>query len=168
MNITASHRSSDHRSRQCHRSAFTLVEMVAVMVIIAVLSAMAVPRFGNSIALHSVDGAARRIAAEWDLARRIAMTKSQSKTIRLTNGTDPGYSLVGVPNPDHKAKTYSVSFAKDCHGVERVSYDFGGDLDLIFDMYGVPDSAGQLVIRLGAHQRTIAIDAQTGRASVSE
>jgi type II secretory pathway pseudopilin PulG len=139
-----------------------------VIAIIGILSAMAIPRFGNSIMLRSVDGAARRIAADFELARRHAMTASVAQTVRLQNGTDPGYTLVGLQHLDHPTQPYLVSFAQDCHGVALVSYNVGGDLELVFDMYGVPDSAGQLVIRAGSHQRTISIDAQTGRASVSE
>ncbi|MFH0980184.1 MAG: prepilin-type N-terminal cleavage/methylation domain-containing protein [Planctomycetota bacterium] len=148
--------------------AFSLVELALVIAIIAILSAVAIPRFANSITLQSVDGAARRIAADFELARGHAMTASVSQTVRLHGGSDPGYTLVSLQHPDHPLQPYTVSLAKDCNGAERVSYDFGGDLELVYDMYGVPDSAGQFLIRVGAHYRTITVDVQTGRASVSE
>jgi|CXWL01.1.fsa_nt_gi prepilin-type N-terminal cleavage/methylation domain-containing protein len=160
-----------HRNRSA-RPGFSMVELFCVVVIIGILSAMAVPRFGNSIALHSADAAARRIAADIELARRHALTTSTSQTVRLQSGKLANYTLVGVPHPNHPRQPYTVSLAKDCYGVGLESYDVGGDLELVFDMYGVPDSAGQLVIRIGAHTRTIAIDAKTGRtmfdASVSQ
>jgi prepilin-type N-terminal cleavage/methylation domain-containing protein len=148
--------------------AFSLLEISIVLAIIGVLAAIAVPRFGNSITKQSADGAARRIAADLELARRTAINKSTAQTFRLLDGSAPGYTLVGLPHRDRPTETYSVSFAHDCYGAARVSYNFGGDLDLIFDMYGVPDSAAQLVVRVGAQQRTIVVDAQSGRASVSE
>jgi hypothetical protein len=52
--------------------------------------------------------------------------------------------------------------------VRLVSYDFGGDLELVFDIYGVPDSAAKLSIRAGPHECGITIDAQTGSVSVIE
>ncbi|MEK7391029.1 MAG: prepilin-type N-terminal cleavage/methylation domain-containing protein, partial [Fibrobacterota bacterium] len=147
------------------RPGFSIVELVCVVVIIGILSTMAIPRFGNSIALHSADAAARRIGADLELARRRAMTTSVSQTVRLQSGKLANYTLVGFPNPNHPRQPYTVSLAKDCYGVELESYNVGGDLDLVFDMYGVPDSAGQIVIRIGAHTRTIAIDAGNGRTS---
>ena len=46
-----------------YRPIFAAVVSI-VIVIVGILSAMAIPRFGSSIANQSVDSAARRIAAE--------------------------------------------------------------------------------------------------------
>jgi hypothetical protein len=84
------------------------------------------------------------------------------------SGADPGYMLVGTPHPDRPTETYFVSLRRDCNGGEPVAQDFNGDSDLVFDMYGVPDSSAQIVIRAGAHKRTIDVDAFTGAVHVSE
>lgn len=147
---------------------FTLVELVLVLAIIGLLSSMAVPRFGESVARQSADGAARRIAADLAYARRHAMAASTSQVFRVTKTANPIYELVGLRHPDHPSKSYVVYFDADCHGATLDSYDFGGDSDLIFDMYGVPDSAATIVILIGSQQRMITVDAQTGAATISE
>jgi prepilin-type N-terminal cleavage/methylation domain-containing protein len=146
---------------------FSLSEFVAVITIIAIISALVVPRFANSVALRRVDGAARRIAADLELARKHAMTASVSQQVQFVGGSDPGYTVTGYADMDRSAQEYVVTQALDLHGVEAVSVDFGGDLVIIFDMYGKPDSDGSVVIQAGSHSRTITLDAETGRASIS-
>ncbi len=156
------------RARCVASRAFSLIELASVVVIIAIISAVAIPRFGNSIALRRVEGAALRIAADLELARQHAMTASTDQEVRFLGGKNPGYTLVGLTHPDHPDQEYAVSQADDLNEAEGVSIDFGGDLVLIFDMYGKPDSGGTVEIRVGDHYRTITLDAETGRASISE
>jgi type II secretory pathway pseudopilin PulG len=148
--------------------AFTLFEMVTVATIIVIISAMAIPRFGNSIALRRVEGAAQRIAADLELAQRHAMTASTSQEVRFVAGNSPAYRLVGLSHPDHPDQEYAVSQADDLNGAEGVAIDFGGDLVVNFDMYGKPDSGGTVEIRVGNKFRTITLDAETGLPSISE
>ncbi len=145
--------------------AFSLVELVLVIAIIGVVSAVVVPRFVNSINRRSVEGAARRLAADLKLARRQAMATSASQTFHA-DGT--GYSLIGMHHLDHPDRAYRVELGRDCDGTAWVSVDIGGNPDLIFDMYGVPNSAATFVIRAGGCSRTITVDQSTGRVEIQE
>lgn len=138
-----------------------------MLAILSIVSAIAIPRYGNSIALHRVEAAARRIAADLDLARNHAMNASAPQEVQFNAANDPGYTLVGLAHLDHPVDEYTVSADRDLDGAEGVSIDFGGDLSVIFDIYGKPDSGGTVQIRVGAHNRTITLDAETGRASIS-
>ncbi len=42
----------------------------------------------------------------------------------------------------------------------------GGDVQLIFDGYGVPDSGGLITVQVGDATRTVAINPDTGSAEV--
>ncbi len=138
------------------------MELVVVMAIIAMLAAVALPRFGSSLTLQKADAAARRITADLTLARRNAMATSTPRTILLTTGANATYELVGMKHPDFQTRAYIVYLADDCYGAELVSYDFGGDKELVFDMYGVPDTGARLALRVGDSVRRIDVDADTG------
>jgi hypothetical protein len=47
-----------------------------------------------------------------------------------------------------------------------VTADFGGEAQMSFDGYGVPNRGGTLTLRAGSVQRTIAVDATSGRARI--
>jgi prepilin-type N-terminal cleavage/methylation domain-containing protein len=150
------------------RCAFSLIEVLVVLAIIGFLAGIAVPRVSNSIDSHGVDRAARRVAADLEFARQHAMSTSSTQTVRFLKGDDPGYWLVGLSHPDHSQLEYIVSFASDCHGAELDSVDFSGDLQFTFDMYGVPNTGGSVIIHVGRHYRTISVEAEIGRVSVSQ
>ncbi len=150
------------RCRSCR--GFSLAEVVCVLVIIGTLAAIAAPRFGNSIALQHVEAASRRVIVDLAFAQRLARTADASRTVRFDPSADV-YTLIGVTDPDHAAQEYGVSLAEEPYSVEMISADFGGDLDVIFDLFGVPDSGGSVEVRVGNHVRTITVDADTGKAT---
>ena len=135
-----------------------------VFVVMATLVSMAAPRLSNSIALQRVEAAARRIVVDHALAQRQARSSNASQTVLFKPGTHE-YSLVGMPHPDHPGLEYKVLLAEEPYGASIVSANFGGDADIIFDVFGVPDSGGSVVIQVGNHVRTVTVDAITGRAT---
>ncbi len=141
-----------------------MVEVVLVIVIIATLAAVAVPRFSNTLARQRVEAAARRIVADLALAQRRARTTNASQTVRFTLGTHE-YTLIGMPHPDHPSSAYEVLLSEEPYRASIVSADFGEDLEIIFDVFGVPDSSGSVVISVGNHVRTVTVEAVTGRAA---
>lgn len=78
-----------HRCRRPAR-AFTLYEVLIVLVIASVLAALAVPGFQESIRRNRLQAAAQSLATSFSLARSEAIKLTQSVTIAANagNGTD--------------------------------------------------------------------------------
>lgn len=147
------------------RAGFTLVELITVMAIIGILTVIAIPRFGNSLAYHRAAMTADRIAADLALAHRQACRGSASQTATFDVAAD-SYVLSGVRHLDRSGSEYTVKLSAEPYSAVLVVVDFGGDAEIVFDGYGVPDSGGSVVVQVGAHQRTISVDPDTGRVSV--
>jgi type IV fimbrial biogenesis protein FimT len=71
---------------------FTLVEVLIVLVIAAVLAAMAVPGFQESIRRNRLQAAAERLATSWSLARSEAIKLTQPVTISANGGPATNWS----------------------------------------------------------------------------
>lgn len=158
----------DHKILVRSRSCFTLVELITVVAIIAILAAMAIPRFGDSVARQRADAAARRIAADLELARKHAIHASVSQTVRFNPKPENDYILQDMQDLDHPDQDYRVDLSAEPYTATLVSADFAGSTQVIFDIYGKPDSGGTVRIEVGKHYRTVTLDAETGRTSISE
>ena len=141
--------------------------MLTVLVIIGVLAAMALPRFSSAMANHRADVAATRVAASLDLARRHARNTGTAQSVRF-NVAANGYILPSVKDLAHPALAYAVRLADPPYESAIVNAEFGGDTELIFDGYGVPDSGGSVTIQSGRIQKIISVDAQTGKTTITE
>ena len=147
-----------------HR-AFSLVELLVVMAVIGIMLAIAVPRYAVSATRYRLDAAARRIVSDLSLAqsRARATSKSQPVLFSVAAGT---YQMTGMAALDRSSGDYAVTLAGDPYRVTLVSADFGGQASVTFDGYGSPTRGGTIVIQAGGAQRTITVDASTGKAAV--
>ena len=149
----------------------SLLELVMVLLIIGVLSGIAIPRYGRSLARHRLDVAAERIVRDLEYARRAAIDSSTSRTVRFAPAIDT-YSIDGVADLRHGDGVYTVELAAEPYKVVLVSttLDAAGADDIqaiIFDGFGHPDSGGTITIDLGGETRTITVDPDTGKPTRS-
>lgn len=149
------------------RGAFTIVEAFFVMVILAILSAIAVPRYAGFVGNQQLEGAARRLTADLSLAQRQARRSSASQAVTF-DVANSKYQLVGMKHPDHPSQPFEICLKDEPYHARIVSASFGGDATLVFDGFGAPDTAGQVVIAVGAHQKTISVDVETGRPTEAD
>lgn len=152
-----------HRTQ--HRAtlttAFTLVEMLLVLVLIGMVSSLVVPRYANVIAQQQVDATARRIIMDLERARTDARFSSTAREVNFFP-VDNYYVIPNTPDPDHPMTTeYRVDVDQEPYLANLVSAQFGGDANVLFDGYGEPDSGGTVVVQVGKYLRTITFNGGT-------
>ncbi|HEX7009246.1 MAG TPA: GspH/FimT family pseudopilin [Phycisphaeraceae bacterium] len=146
-----------------HGDGWSLLELVLVMAILAVISAIAVPRFAAAQANYRAQCAARRLAADLELARAVARQTSRACTARL-DLTRHTLTLEGPPWPSKQPHVTRLS--EPPYEARILKADLGGDTTLTFDGLGQPDSSGTIVVGAGDASCTVHLDASTGRASI--
>lgn len=145
--------------------AFSLLELVLVSAIVAILAAIAVPRYGNASNRHRLDLAARRVAADLRLAQSQAKTSSSSCTVVFSTTTDQ-YELKNLPAPDGISGNYRVVLSSEPYKVDLLSASFDGSAQIIFNGWGLPNSGGQVIVAMGSPQKKVIVDGGTGQISI--
>ena len=156
-------RTPDRRRRR----AFSLIELVLVVAAIAVMSAIAIPRYSGAIARYRVNMAARRVVADLALARAAARSSGAGQVVSFATPAD-GYTMTGLAAPDGRTGDYVVRLADDPYRVTVASAAFSTAeppaQSVRFTRFGVPESGGVIVLRSGSVERTVLLDPVTGRA----
>ena len=162
-----------HRKRQTeilHLQAFTLAEVLVVLVILAILAAVIIPSAVGSSDLTAVS-AAKMVAADLQYAQNEAITAqgditvsfdAAAKTYELRNASQ----LLIHPM---KHTDYVVNFGSQ-EGFDRleiVSADFNGASEVTFDETGAPDNAGSVTLRVGSCVYRVDVAVATGKITVT-
>lgn len=150
--------------RLAARRAFTLVELVLVLAIMATLAALAIPRYANAIANSRLNSAAQRVAADIALAQATARTTGSRQTITFTLATSR-YTLSANTDLAASANPYTVDLTADPYRATLATASFAGSTTLTFDPFGFPLATGSVAVRVGTAQKTVTV-AANGRTSI--
>ncbi len=153
-------------SSDTRRAAFTLIELGAVVMIVAIMAGIAVPRYARFLTRQRADAAAGRVMADLMLAQRQAKMTGTPQTVTFDISRDT-YELLGMTDPDHPGRSYVVTLSGGGYDSALVTVDFGGDTEVIFDGFGVPDSGGTVSVGSPNYQVAVVLDGQTGKAARS-
>lgn len=147
------------------RAAYTLIELVIVLLIMGILAGAAAPTYFASLDTFQVEAAAKRVAADLRYARREARSSAASRTVTFTTGDDQ-YSLAGVTAFNRRQASYDVDLSDAGYPATIVSTAFMGD-SLTFDIHGSPSEIGSVVLTSGLVTRNVLVS-QTGDISITE
>lgn len=143
-----------------------MADLVITVLIIGILAATGAPSFIDALGRFRVENAAKRVAADLRLAMREAEASSASRTVQFNVPQAHVYTLLGVQNLNHVGLPYEVDLMASPYSASLVSVNFGGDATVVFDGYGVADSGGTLVVESGGYQKTVTLDAASGKVEI--
>jgi prepilin-type N-terminal cleavage/methylation domain-containing protein len=139
------------------RSGFSYIELVIVVLIISILSAVAAPRYLNALENTRVDAIVKRVVADMQIAKRRAQLTSKNQTVTFLV-SENRYEIVGMNDLDHPNQSYGYRLGANDGKAKLISANFGGSSDLGFDIYGRPANTGTIVIDISGSNHTITIE----------
>lgn len=158
------HKTSAHSATT--RCAFSLIELMMTLTVMAIVAAIAIPRVANMMRRERLNQAGRRLCADIQLARVQAIRDKANTTVSFSPATKV-YLVNGQKGNRVSTETYRVqlSRAKGAE-VDLVSADFGsGVTDLVFTKFGVPVTGGTIVISDGREKQILTVSASSGRVT---
>jgi type II secretion system protein H len=150
------------RSRS--RRAFTIIELVIVLLIMGIMTAVATPKFFDSLLFHRVESAARRVKADLELARTQARLTSASQSVTFANSV---YTLSNTNSLDRPGIIYSVDLKKQPYSLDSATPNFSNAVTVSFDGYGTPSSGGTVVLVAKSHSCTVTLNGTTGDVTIT-
>ncbi len=165
------------------RNAFTLIELLIVVVVLGILTLAALPS-SDAAAEQEADAAARMIEADVAYARSLAVARPDQRVLLVVDGINNNYALktkapaaandtaVTLDHPT-TGKPYVVQFgatgSPPVRSVRLYAEDLGGDSTLVFDPSGGTDQDASAFVQLSAGnaRREIKISPQAGKVTTS-
>lgn len=141
-------------------SAFSMMELIVVMMIMSIVAAVAAPTFYRSLQYHRLESAARRLKQDLEYLQATARTRSISLecefdglTYMIGSGTLQGLDRGG---------DYTVDLAVAPYDVESVVADLDGETSIEFNGYGEAAHDATITLGIGGETRTVDVLAATG------
>jgi type II secretion system protein H len=134
----------------------SLVELILVIALVAIVSAVAAPRYAASASNYRSASAAKRLAADLEMARQMARFNGTTVTVTFSASAHQ-YDMTGVRSLTANSNTYTVYLLREPYRTSFTTLDLGGDTTLVFDRYGVPDSAFSIVLGAGGFSKTVSM-----------
>ena len=156
------------------RRAFTLIELVLVMAIVADLAAITTPRFAAATTRYRAEAAARRVRDDLARARTYAKITGASYTVTFDAAAatysfpvpPAKYNVPAQPGAGLPGDPVTVSIGGEPYNAAITAVDFASAAAVTFNGYGAPSSGGTVTVQVGDTTQTVTLDGQTGEVTV--
>ena len=160
------------------RGAFTLIELIIVVVIISIAALTAIPMMSSAAGMQ-IRSAANMITADLEYAKSMAISRAQNFSVVFDAGAETyriedQYGNV-LPHPVKKGFDYIIDFQNDgrLDKVDIVSVNFDTTSEVKFDYLGSPYNGndnplnnGVVNLQAGGTTTTVTVEPVTGFISV--
>lgn len=146
--------------------AYTLIELVAVLAIVAVMVTIAAPRFSNSTQHYRAALAAKEIASVIHQVRTASKAGRRPATIEFDTSSSV-ITVTGVPDPLTQSDPYTIDLTSDPYRCTFTKVDIASSDTLSIDGWGVLSDDGIIEITAGSVTRQVTVSAVTGNAEVT-
>jgi prepilin-type N-terminal cleavage/methylation domain-containing protein len=130
---------------------FSLLELVLVIVIIATIAGIALPRMSSSTNISRADQAMDRIEATLNKAREMARSRSTSVSVRFRTSSERLKIIIGGSTVEKIFLESSPYYA------DMTAASFGTDKYIIYNGFGMQDTGGTASIAVGSAKRTLTV-----------
>lgn len=160
------HLGKRERTRSVDRSAFTIVELMIVVLILAIISINVAPSFITAVGRRSVMAAASRVKLDLEQAKLRAKTRTTAQSV-IFAPTLHAYFIPGLAPTEHHQSVYRVDLNQP-YVAQLVSAEFAnvGDTDIEFNAFGIPDSSGLITLQAGRYRQTVSVANESGRVEL--
>ncbi len=159
-------------------SAFTLVEVVVVMVILTIIVLAGVTIPFSSIKANKLIAAADKLAFDLRYAQQLAISKQVDCGVSFNPNANTYFvyanNTSNIVNSPYIATQLIVDYNsdRDFQGIDLAGTSFGNKVS--FDFMGIPrdssgnplSAAGNISLQYGGHQKVVTIEANTGKIKV--
>jgi len=140
------------------RRAFTLLEVVMVLIIMSITAAMAVPRYVGFMTKNRLEAAMNRVQADLEAAREKAKHTGLCQAVTFDTITHT-YTI----GEWKQLPTQTVNLAAEPYNARITKAVFNTDSTIVFDGFGEPDSTGSLTVQVGAYSQDLTIGLSLSR-----
>ena len=141
-----------------------MIELVIVILIMGIMTALTAPTFYDSLLFHRVESAARRVKADLELARTQARLTSTNRTVTFVNSK---YTISNTKSLDNANYVYTVDLKLEPYSLDSATANFSNTAAVSFDGYGGPSSGGTVEVVAKAHKCTLTLDGTTGEVTMT-
>lgn len=148
------------------RLAFTLAELVGVIVIMTIMLAIAMPRVAGFIQTDRLRRAAVQAATDLRIAQGEAIKAQRFVTVQYSTA-ESAYHTIYASDGGKVPGTSTVLLGADLYRATLASADFAGEREAVFDRFGMPLAGGSLIIGINDLRIAVTLDGATGRVTIA-